>query len=99
MEERYGVRGTELDGVFFTESSIAGAHRIRHLDIEISRQNANLFEVKRRLAEAVRASGGNALTNFQYGQRAHNWLDLVFSFRWDSESWHGEGDAVRVDSR
>ncbi len=92
MEERYGVRGTVQDDVFFTEDAISRAATVRHLHVEISRQNANLTEVKRALAIEVRGCGGNALANFRYGQRARKW----WSFGWDTESWHGEGDAVRA---
>jgi len=95
MEQRHGVRGTVLDNVFFTESSIPGASAIKHLHVEISRQNATLADVKARLAVQVRECGGTVLTNFTYGQKKHHWLDYL-SFKWDTESWHGEGDAVRV---
>jgi hypothetical protein len=95
MEDRHGVRGTVHDGVFFSESTIPGMRAIEHLHVEISRQNATLFEVKTRLAEKVKACGATALANFRYGQKKHEWWEQVFSFKWDTESWHGEGDAVR----
>ena len=65
METRHGVQGTCLDGVFFTERPIPQAETVRHLHVEISRQNSNLTEVKRQLAEQVKACGANALTNFR----------------------------------
>jgi hypothetical protein len=58
-------------------------------------QNATLADVKARLAAQVKECGGSALSSFKYGQRKHHWLDYL-SLRWDTESWHGEGDAVRV---
>lgn len=91
----HGVKGTERDGIFFTEGAIPGAAVLRHLRTEISRQNSSLSAVKDALASDVRAAGGNALMNFKYGQRAHRPLELI-SFKWDTESWYGEGDAVRV---
>lgn len=95
MDERHGVKGTIQDGVFFTESSIPGAKVIKHLQIEISRQNATLGEVKSRLAAEVSACGGTALMGFKYGQKKHDWTQLL-ALKWDTESWHGEGDAVTV---
>jgi len=95
MEQRHGVRGTVQDGVFFTESSIPEAKLVKHLHVEISRQNATLSEVKSRLAAEVRTCGGTALMGFRYGQKKHHWTEL-FAFKWDTESWHGEGDAVVI---
>ena len=95
MEERFGVRGTVLDDVFFTEAGIPGARLIKHLRVQISRQNASLTEVKEQLAAQVGACGGNALMNFRYGQKPHPWWELLL-LKWDTESWHGEGDAVRA---
>lgn len=93
MEERFGVKGTVAGGVFFSESAIPGASVIRHVTVEISRQNANLSEVKDRLAADAKAVGASAVMNFRYGQKAHPWWQL-YAFKWDTESWHGEGDAV-----
>jgi len=95
MIERYGACGTEQDGIFFTESQIAGAKVLEHIHAEISRQNANLTMVKESLARQATDLGANAVMNFRYGQRAHGLLELI-SFKWDTESWRGEGDAVRL---
>jgi len=95
MEQRHGVKGTVQDGVFFTESSIPGAKLVKHLHVEISRQNSTLSELKARLASEAKACGGTALTAFRYGQKKHHWTEL-FAFKWDTESWHGEGDAVVI---
>ncbi len=95
MEQRWGVRGTVMEEIFFTEQAIPSASTITHLHVEISRQNSNLTEVKRQLATQVRECGGNALVNFRYGQKKHNWWEYL-ALKWDTESWHGEGDAVRA---
>jgi hypothetical protein len=87
------VKGTVQDGIFFTEASINNAKIIRHLHVEISRQNSTLNEVKSRLAADVKSCGGTALMSFRYGQKKHDWTELL-SYKWDTESWHGEGDAV-----
>ena len=96
METRYGVKGVEFDGVFFTEQVIQGASPIGHLHVEISLQNSNLDRVKQALAQRAKAADANVIMNFRYGQKAHKWYELVFTFKWDTESWHGEGDAVRL---
>lgn len=96
MEQRFGVVGTTTDGIFFTEAAIPGAVRQRRISVEISRQNANLREVKERMAAEARAAGASAIMNFRYGQKAHAWWELVFTFKWDTESWHGEGEAVKL---
>ena len=95
MEERYGVKGTIVDGVFFTESSVQNSVPIRHLHVEVSRQNSNLGEVKKLLAKQALSLGATAIANFRYGQKKHSWFQQVFTFKWDTESWHGEGDAIK----
>lgn len=96
MIERYGVKGTELDGVFFTESTIPNAQLLAPIQTEISRQNANLQEVKERMAANAKSLGATVIMNFRYGQKAHRWWELVFTFKWDTESWFGSGDVVRL---
>ena len=96
METRFGVKGNMCDGVFFTENAVSGATVIRHLHVEISRQNADLGEVKQLLAGEARAIGATVLMNFRYGQKKHQWWELVFTFKWDTESWYGEGKAVQI---
>jgi hypothetical protein len=88
-------RGTEVDGVFFTESVPPNARPLARVSVEISRQNSNLAEVKAELAKKVKASGGNALIGFTYGQKAHPWWQML-ALKWDSESWHGEGTAATL---
>lgn len=95
MENHSGVRGVLHRGIFFTEDRIPGAKPIKHLQVEISRQNSNLNEVKDQLAREAAAIGATAIMNFQYGQKKHEWWQLIF-LKWDTESWHGEGDAIRT---
>lgn len=94
MERRFGLIGTSCDGVFFTEDSLPSAKSLGRVSVEISRQNANLGEVKRAMAAEAKRRKATAIMNFRYGQKAHPWWDLIFSFKWDTESWHGEGDAI-----
>lgn len=95
MESKYGVKGTIHEQVFFTESRISGASILKHIEVQISKQNSNLGEVKTAMAREAKATGGNVIMNFQYGQRAHKGFQLI-SIKWDTESWFGEGDAISV---
>jgi hypothetical protein len=90
MEVRAGMTGTVVDDVFFTEEA-GELYRINpsELRVKISRQNANLPELKRLLARRVRAAGGNALVGFTYGQKR------TF-FGWDDVAWQGTGYAARI---
>ena len=95
-ESMYGVDGTIQNGVFFTESPLGGGRNLGRIRVEISRQNANLTKVKQRLAKEATARGATIIANFRYGQRAHKWWEQAFTFKWDSESWYGEGDAIQM---
>lgn len=48
------------------------------------------------MARQSACQGANVIQNFQYGQKAHKWWELVFTFKWDTESWYGAGDAIFV---
>jgi hypothetical protein len=96
VENRYGVQGTVQSGVFFTEDKVAGAAVIRRVEADISRQNSNLSEIKEELSRQALSFGGNAVMNFKYGQKKHQWWELVFTFKWDTESWFGTGDVVKL---
>lgn len=96
MESQHGVNGTMYEDIFFTEEVIPTAKIVRHLHVEISRQNSNLTEIKRQLVSEAKSLGACAIMNFKYGQKKHKTWELVFSFKWDTESWHGDGDAVII---
>ena len=92
---RFGLLGTELNGIFFTESlAPPGTQVLRAIHIQKSRQNLNLGVIKELMADEARHAGANAIVGFRYGQRAHKWWQQAFTFKWDTESWHGEGQAV-----
>jgi len=93
-EDRFGVKGTDYEGIFFTEDLIAGAIPLGRVHVEISRQNANLAQVKSKMATQAKAMGAIAIQSFMYGQKAHKWWQQAFTFKWDTESWHGDGQAV-----
>ena len=86
MEERFGQRGTVVDGVFFTEGPLPGEDR-GSAAVTIGRQNSNLSEVKQRLVQQVLDRGGNALSDFEYGQAGRKWWKIG----WDEEQWYGSG--------
>ena len=68
----------------------------KRISVTVNRQNSNLSEVKKRMASQAHQVGANSIVNFRYGQRSHKWWQLVFTFKWDSEGWFGEGDAVTL---
>ncbi len=91
---RFGVVGSELDGVFFTEAqSIAGARELGRVKVQIGGQNKDLRYVKSALAAQVRDRRGNALIRFTYGQRGNPWYRSLSGLL-DAEHWYGEGVAV-----
>jgi hypothetical protein len=85
--ERFGTEGLDVDGVWFTPKTIANSQLIKSLRVTSDRQNTLLSELRRNLANQVKAAGGNALTNYRYKQTA-----TVWSF--SSVRWVAEGDAV-----
>ena len=89
MIEKYGRKGTDFEGVFFTEGPIVNGAKLGALKAESNRQNTNLDELKRKLADQVKKLGGNALENFNYVQKG-----TVFSF--SSTKWQATGTAVRA---
>lgn len=93
MEERWGQRGTVVDGVFFTEGALSGTN-LGLVQVKIGKQNSNLSEVKQRLAREVQSRGGNALAYFTYGQTGRKWWKIG----WDDEDWHGAGTVVDMPS-
>lgn len=89
MLEKYGRKGTEVDGIFFTEGEIEGAQFIGAAKVSSDRQNIKLETLKKDLAAEVKAKGGNALDNFKYVQKAS-----AFSF--SSVRWVTTGRVVKV---
>lgn len=93
--EWHGAKGTLHEGIFVTEDDLPG-ESLGPVTVSIGRQNANLDEVKERLARAAAKQGANAVSGLNYGQKKHGPLKLVNPLRWDTESWVGEGDAKVV---
>lgn len=98
MTLRNGLSGNDFEGIFFSESlAPPTVATIGPVNVTINRQNANLLEVKSKMAADAKRMGANAIVSFKYGQRSHKWWQLIFTFKWDSEGWFGEGIAVRLD--
>lgn len=94
MLSRYGVTGSEVDGVFFTEArSIEGARVLADVKVKVGGQNKDIRQVKVELANKVRALGGNGLVGFTYGQRGNAWHASLTGL-FDAEHWYGAGTAV-----
>lgn len=93
--EWHGVRGTVHSGVFITEGELPG-ESLGEVSVTIGRQNANLAEVKEKLAAEAARRGANAVARLRYGQQKHKPMQLLNPFRWDTESWAGSGEAMRV---
>ncbi len=96
METKYGVKGLIHYGIFISEKDIPEAELIQHIEVKISRQNADLNQIKDLLAIKAQELGVQTVMNFRYGQIKHSLLSYLNPFKWDSESWYGEGDAVKI---
>ena len=90
MIEKYGRKGTEWDGIFFTEGVIEGGSSLGGVEAISNQQNMSLDKLKSDLAVKVKAMGGNALDEFKYVQKG-----TVFSF--SSTQWRASGRAIRID--
>jgi len=78
--EKFGRKGTELKGVFFTEGQIATAKVVGAGSVTSDRQNISIEILKERLAEQAIAQGANAVDNYKYVQKGSVWS--FSSTRW-----------------
>lgn len=90
MIEKYGRKGTEHDGIFFTEGVIEVGSNLGIVEAVSNRQNLSLDELKSDLAKKVSAKGGNSLDSFKYVQKG-----TVFSF--SSTQWRASGRAMKAE--
>lgn len=84
---------SNFEGIRFIEGRPA-ARVIEPVRVELggvfrSSQLKTLDDVKRAMADRVRAQGGNAVIDFKYGQRSVGILRSIFQR--DDVSWYGEG--------
>lgn len=89
-----------FDGITFIEGMPDGATLVGAIEVSIdgilsSAQLKTLDDVKQIMADRARASGGNAIVNFKYGQRSVGLLASLFQR--DDVSWYGSGTIARID--
>jgi hypothetical protein len=88
--EKFGRKGTEVSGIFFTEGQIESGEFLGNVESISNRQNASLDQLKEDLAKKVQAGGGNCLDQFKYVQKG-----TVFSF--SSTQWKATGRIMKVE--
>ena len=79
-------RITECDGIIFSEGKIDGAV-VSSVNVELSKQNARLGELKTKMANQAKGLGANSISNYSYRQEKR-------LFGWDNLSLVGTGMAV-----
>jgi len=89
---------SEYDEVLFVEGRPALVKSLGPVEVRIAgflsqAQLKSLDAVKRRLADAARAMGGNSVIDFKYGQRSRFLASLVGL---DDVSWYGSGVAAII---
>lgn len=93
---------TMQDGIAFYEEMPANCEVIESVKIEIGgmlltqSQLKTLKDVKRELAARASRAGGNAIVNFQYGQKSVGWFRSILQL--DDVNWYGTGTIARVPS-
>ena len=80
MIEKFGRKGTELKGIFFTEGQIASTKVIGDASVSSDRQNISIEILKEKLADQAIAQGANAVDNWKYVQKGSVWS--FSSTRW-----------------
>jgi len=78
--EKFGRKGTELSGIFFTEGQIASAKVVGEGSVTSDRQNISIEILKEKLAAQAIAQGANAVDNYKYVQKGSVWS--FSSTRW-----------------
>lgn len=80
MIEKFGRKGTELRGIFFTEGQIASGKIVGDGIVSSDRQNISIELLKEKLADQALAKGANAVDNWKYVQKGTVWS--FSSTRW-----------------
>jgi len=78
--EKFGRKGTELKGIFFTEGQIESARFMGDGLASSDRQNISIEMLKEIIADQALAQGANAVDNWKYVQKATVWS--FSSTRW-----------------
>ncbi len=91
---------TTQDGIAFYEGTPDSYEPIEAVKIEIGgmlisqSQLKTLKDVKRELASRASRAGGNAIVNFQYGQKSVGFFRSILQL--DDVNWYGTGTIARV---
>lgn len=80
MLEKFGRKGTDSKGVFFTEGQIASGQVLGEGSVSSDRQNISIEILKEKLADQALAKGANAVDNWKYVQKGSVWS--FSSTRW-----------------
>ena len=80
MIEKFGRKGTELKGIFFTEGQIASAKVVGDGSVSSDRQKISIELLKEKMADQALAKGANAVDNWKYVQKGSIWS--LSSTRW-----------------
>ena len=85
---------TNFEGIAFIEGVPTKYEAIQPASVEIGgvvsqSQLKTLDDVKRKLAQAAKAAGGNAIVDFKYGQKSVGWFRSIMQL--DDVNWYGSG--------
>ena len=93
---------TVHNGILFIEGYEPDAKRIGPVEYRkegfYNQQLKGLDVVKDQLAEKAKAMGGNAVMDFQYGQKSTSWFRSMLLSYDDNINWYGTGTVVNVPS-
>jgi len=84
-----------VNGVLFSDGELPGDNK-GQIIASISRQNALPSQLQEKLAQQAKSLGANAVMNFDIAQAGHHWLFTASILKWDTESLHGVGIAVKI---
>ena len=90
MIEKYGRKGTELNGIFFTEGEISQGIVVSDAFAKSDQQNISIEKLKEKLANQAISLGANAVDNWKYVQKG-----TVWSF--SSTQWQMTGRFIKVE--
>ena len=90
---------TMEDGIAFYEGTPDGCEPIEQVSIEIGgvvtqAQLKTLKDVKSALAARALRAGGNAVVDFQYGQKSVGFFRSLLQL--DDVNWYGSGTIARI---
>lgn len=96
------MRYTTFAGIYFVEGTPKHCQRLGQVSVEVGgafehAQLRSLDDVKRALADKVKAHGGNAVIAFDYGQKSVGAFRSLFHL--DDVAWYGKGEIAIVPTK